>query len=229
VTVPSRTGMRQTEESGPHRRTVSVSSAPSRLLNAAAREVLKPIGLIQRWKSRTWIDDHGCWLIVVNFESSAFSKGSYLAVSADSFGTTEIGSLTPSAAVYASRLAPKSGSISSARNSSPRKPAGSQCAQRMRCLDTGHAFRRCANGRMNLVGLRRVTSGGSSTLGLPMGCSDRQMRRIDGSRVSTNRGTTPETGYWRPKPARRSLTRCWQTVSSSVPRLPRRYDDSAWR
>jgi hypothetical protein len=62
---------------------VSTSSPPSRLLNAAAREVLKPMGLIQRGKSRTWIDDHGCWLIVVNFESSGFSKGSYLAVSAD--------------------------------------------------------------------------------------------------------------------------------------------------
>jgi hypothetical protein len=52
-------------------------------LNAAAREVLRPMGLIQRGKSRTWIDDHGCWLVVVDFEPSGFSKGSYLAVSAD--------------------------------------------------------------------------------------------------------------------------------------------------
>src|SRR6059058_719599 len=55
----------------------------NKILNATAREVLKPMGLVQKGRSRTWLDDHGWWLCVVDFESSAWSKGTRLAVSAD--------------------------------------------------------------------------------------------------------------------------------------------------
>ena len=48
------------------------------ILNAGAREVLRPMGLVRRGRSRTWWDDHGWWLINVEFQPSGFSKGSYL-------------------------------------------------------------------------------------------------------------------------------------------------------
>jgi hypothetical protein len=52
----------------------------TKLLTAAAREVLRPMGLTQRGRSRSWIDDHGWWLIQVEFQPSGFTKGSYLNV-----------------------------------------------------------------------------------------------------------------------------------------------------
>ena len=54
----------------------------SRLITAAAREVLRPLGLFQKGRSRTWLDDRGWWLGVVEFQPSSFSKGSYLNVGA---------------------------------------------------------------------------------------------------------------------------------------------------
>lgn len=50
------------------------------ILNAGAREVLRPMGLVRKGRSRTWWDDHGWWLINVEFQPSGFSKGSYLNV-----------------------------------------------------------------------------------------------------------------------------------------------------
>ncbi|MEU1661705.1 hypothetical protein ABZ527_37355 [Streptomyces griseofuscus] len=38
-----------------------------RIITAAARESLKPLGLARRGRSRLWIDDHGWWLGVVEF------------------------------------------------------------------------------------------------------------------------------------------------------------------
>jgi hypothetical protein len=52
----------------------------TKLLTAAARESLRPLGLRQKGRSRTWLDDHGWWVGVVEFQSSAWSKGSYLNV-----------------------------------------------------------------------------------------------------------------------------------------------------
>jgi hypothetical protein len=51
-----------------------------RLINQAAREELRPLGLRQKGRSRTWIDDHGWWLGVVVFRPSAWAKGSGLDV-----------------------------------------------------------------------------------------------------------------------------------------------------
>jgi hypothetical protein len=50
------------------------------VITAEARQVLKPLGLVRQGKSRVWIDDHGWWTIQVEFQPSAYSKGSYLNV-----------------------------------------------------------------------------------------------------------------------------------------------------
>lgn len=54
----------------------------TRLLTTAARKILRPLGLSQKGRSRLWTDDHGWWLIVVEFQPSGWSKGSYLNVGA---------------------------------------------------------------------------------------------------------------------------------------------------
>ena len=50
------------------------------MLTAAARSVLRPMGLVQKGRSRIWLDDHQWWLCVVEFQPSAWSRGSYLNV-----------------------------------------------------------------------------------------------------------------------------------------------------
>src|SRR5256885_11111558 len=55
----------------------------SKLITAAAREILRPLGLFQKGRSRVWLDDQGWWLGVVEFQPSDWSKGSYLNVGAN--------------------------------------------------------------------------------------------------------------------------------------------------
>lgn len=52
----------------------------NKIINQAARKVLKPCGLFQKGQSRLWIDDNGWFLILVEFQPSAYDKGSYLNV-----------------------------------------------------------------------------------------------------------------------------------------------------
>lgn len=52
----------------------------NKIITKAAREVLRPRGLFQKGTSRTWIDDNGWFFIVVEFQPSAWEKGSYLNV-----------------------------------------------------------------------------------------------------------------------------------------------------
>jgi hypothetical protein len=59
---------------------VGVQHPHTKLLIAAARDVLRPIGLTQKGRLRTWLDDLGWWLGVVEFQSSSWSRGSYLNV-----------------------------------------------------------------------------------------------------------------------------------------------------
>jgi hypothetical protein len=59
---------------------VGVQHPHTKLLNAAARDVLHPLGLTQKGRSRTWLDDRGWWLGVVEFQPSSWSRGSYLNV-----------------------------------------------------------------------------------------------------------------------------------------------------
>jgi hypothetical protein len=57
-----------------------MSADHNAVITAEARHVLKPLGLVRQGKSRVWIDDHGWWTIQVEFQPSAWSKGSYLNV-----------------------------------------------------------------------------------------------------------------------------------------------------
>lgn len=52
----------------------------NKLINAAAKKALLPLGLRQQRKSRIWYDDRGWWAIVVEFQPSSWSRGSYLNV-----------------------------------------------------------------------------------------------------------------------------------------------------
>ena len=54
----------------------------SRLIDQAAREVLSPLHIFQKGRSRVWIDDHRWWLTNIEFQPSSWSKGSYLNVGA---------------------------------------------------------------------------------------------------------------------------------------------------
>jgi hypothetical protein len=49
---------------------------------AAAKSVLAPLGCVRKGRSRIWLDDHGWWVGVVEFQPSGWSKGSYLNVAA---------------------------------------------------------------------------------------------------------------------------------------------------
>jgi hypothetical protein len=57
-----------------------VTSPSTKLVTQAGRDVLRPLGLLQKGRSRTWLDDHGWWLGVVEFQPSGFSMGTYLNV-----------------------------------------------------------------------------------------------------------------------------------------------------
>jgi hypothetical protein len=52
----------------------------SKLINKAAREVLKPAGLVRKGQSRVWLDDNGWWLTLIEFQPSSWTKGTYLNV-----------------------------------------------------------------------------------------------------------------------------------------------------
>ena len=53
-----------------------------RLIAAAAKAALAPLGCRRVGQSRTWISDQRYWLIVIEFQPSGWSKGSYLNVGA---------------------------------------------------------------------------------------------------------------------------------------------------
>ena len=57
-------------------------SPHSRLLTEAARRHLRPLGVLQKGRSRTWLDDRGWFVANIEFQPSGFSKGSYLNVGA---------------------------------------------------------------------------------------------------------------------------------------------------
>jgi len=53
-----------------------------KIVAAAARAALQPIGFRRKGQSRTWIGDQGWWLAVVEFQPSGLQKGSFLNVAA---------------------------------------------------------------------------------------------------------------------------------------------------
>lgn len=52
----------------------------NKIIRDAANSVLKPNGLFQKGTSRTWIEDNGWYLTVVEFQPSGWAKGTYLNV-----------------------------------------------------------------------------------------------------------------------------------------------------
>jgi hypothetical protein len=54
----------------------------SKIITEVAKETLAPLGIFQKGRSRTWIDDRGWWIAVIEFQPSGFGKGSYLNVGA---------------------------------------------------------------------------------------------------------------------------------------------------
>lgn len=59
---------------------MSAEQAHSKVLNAAAKLELGALGLRRKGRSRTWLDDRGWWLGVVEFQPSSYSRGTYLNV-----------------------------------------------------------------------------------------------------------------------------------------------------
>jgi hypothetical protein len=59
---------------------MTVDRVHSKLLNAAARKILRPMGLVQKGTSRLWYDDQGWKAFVVDFQPSNWSRGTYLNV-----------------------------------------------------------------------------------------------------------------------------------------------------
>jgi hypothetical protein len=57
-----------------------MKSDHNKVIDAAAKKLLKPMGLQRQGKSRVWLDDHGWWMTQVEFQPSSWSKGSYLNV-----------------------------------------------------------------------------------------------------------------------------------------------------
>lgn len=52
------------------------------MITAAAKDILAPHGFRQKGQSRLWFADHEWWLIVVEFQPSGWSRGTYLNVAA---------------------------------------------------------------------------------------------------------------------------------------------------
>jgi hypothetical protein len=61
---------------------MSSSMDHSKIIAQVAKETLTPLGIFQEGRSRTWIDDRGWWIVVIEFQPSGSSKGSYLNVGA---------------------------------------------------------------------------------------------------------------------------------------------------
>ena len=57
-----------------------MASDHNKIINAAARQALKPLGLKRKGSSRVWLGDLGWRVIQVEFQPSSWSKGSYLNV-----------------------------------------------------------------------------------------------------------------------------------------------------
>jgi hypothetical protein len=47
---------------------VSVQHPHTKLINAAARDVLRPMGIVQKGRSRLWYDNHGWWAGLIEFQ-----------------------------------------------------------------------------------------------------------------------------------------------------------------
>jgi hypothetical protein len=55
----------------------------AKIIARLAQSRLRPAGLVQRGRSRIWLDDHGWWTTMVEFQPSFRSKGTFLNVGVD--------------------------------------------------------------------------------------------------------------------------------------------------
>ncbi|SHH24297.1 hypothetical protein [Flavobacterium defluvii] len=55
----------------------------SRIINKIAKEKLRPYGIIQKGKSRLWLDDQGWYIILIEFQPYSGRRGSTLNVGAN--------------------------------------------------------------------------------------------------------------------------------------------------
>jgi hypothetical protein len=60
-----------------------VSTSTLRLLERHAAAALEPLGLVRVPRSSTWVDDHGWWVVAVDFENVGRERGTRLVVFAD--------------------------------------------------------------------------------------------------------------------------------------------------
>jgi hypothetical protein len=59
-----------------------VTNERTRILREAGREIFAPLGVRQIGSGRHWVNDHGWWIVNVEFQPSGFAKGTYLNVGA---------------------------------------------------------------------------------------------------------------------------------------------------
>ena len=64
---------------------MGTDSEHGKIITQAAREVLAPMGLFRKGQSRIWIDDNDWFLTVVEFQPSAWEKGSFLNIGTNFF------------------------------------------------------------------------------------------------------------------------------------------------
>jgi len=57
-----------------------MTSDHNKIIAAEAKAGLGPIGCVRLGRSRLWLDDHGWWVGIVEFQPSGWTRGSYLNV-----------------------------------------------------------------------------------------------------------------------------------------------------
>lgn len=57
----------------------------NKLIAQKAKQALKPLDFVRSGKSRIWYKDNGWWAVVVEFQPSSFSRGTYVNVSVAHF------------------------------------------------------------------------------------------------------------------------------------------------
>lgn len=59
----------------------------NKLIAKNAKETLKPLGFVRSGKSRIWFKDNGWWAVLIEFQPSSFSKGTYVNIAVNHFST----------------------------------------------------------------------------------------------------------------------------------------------
>ena len=55
----------------------------SKIIAKVAKQKLKPLGILQKGKSRVWLDDRGWFTTVIEFQPSSWARGAYLNIGAN--------------------------------------------------------------------------------------------------------------------------------------------------